>query len=512
MLAENTMETQKMNFKWYIIIPFLILIILSVSMIFTIMPWGDEAYVANESFNLLAKGYLTNTLGISNGSFDNSVGTLSYSQVPLYFLAQALFFKMFGIGLFQIRFLSLLFGLLGLGAIYYILRKILKNNILIFFTLLLVSVNLYYVQSSSIARTDMMSSALSLIAFAVYLNLREKKFWLSILLSNIFICLSGLTHPVGIAGFFSLIFLILYLDQKKVNYKIVLIALIPYLLGGISWGLYIFRNLSIFTTQFGGRIKDPGEGNILTSIYGEFLYRYFLNSYGILPESFTLFNILKLVMKLLVIAFYFVNFILGAFLLKEKKTKAIWWILLIYFLVLMIIFWNKSAVYLVWINPLFLIILAFNYQIINKKKFFKIIYILFFVLIIFVSGMGVINIVQRNDYKNAYIADLDEFNNNYYKGGLIYGHSTIAFYYDFNDKILRDDSGLGYDTGVLADYIAVDTRYKILYSSSDDTNFKSYKEAKSYYPKEIRDYVNKTLNEKYIKLFEGKEFTFYKKK
>jgi len=492
----------KLKNSWVIIIPCLILIAITTILIFTNIPWSDEGWVAASSANLVNKGILANTICVSQETFKiNYPMYLELSQPPVYFLAQALVFKLFGIGLFQIRFLSLFWGIIGLIAIYLLLKKLIKDKLIIFISLILASTNLYYIRASSLARTDIMASSLSLVALAIFINLREKKFTFAVILSNIFICLSGLTHPVGVAGLVALIFLILYLDRSKVNLKIVLLALCPYIVGGISWGIYVIPNINEFIYQFGGHVSGAGfhsgGGNIFKRIIDEFVYRYFLFSYGIMPDNFTIFNILKLLLKISAVSFYFINFFIAAFIIKSKKLKLLWWILLIYISTMAIIISNKAAAYLVWTMPFFAIVVSLVFYKIKKKIFLKITYILFIILVIFVSCSGVFNIIRKNDYKDKYIADLKEFDENYYEGGLIYANTITCFYYGFDNNIIRDDIYLGYYTGVLPDYIAVESRYK-----GDFVNFEN----------DLKKYISSMLNEKFEKIYKGKLYTFYKKR
>jgi len=358
-MGNNKITIGKLKNNWFYLIPVIILIIVSVLYIYACMPWSDEAWVADASTNLVKYGVLANTNSLDQNVFDIQLDNLILDQPPLYFLSQAAVFDIFGISLFKIRFLSLFFGVVGLCALYYLLRKITDNKIIIFISLLLISINPYYVQSTSIARSDIMASALSLVAFALYINLREKNFILAILLSNVFVCLSGLTHPVGIAGLVALFFLAIYLDRKRINFKIILLGLSPYIIGGILWFIYIFPDFNLFFAKFGGHVtgagEGSGEGNIIVR---EFVYRYFLNSYGVLPDSYNIFSVSKLILKLSVIGFYFFNLIVGIFVFKEKRQKTIWWMLIIYFLTLTLIFTNKTASYLVWITP-FLIKICF---------------------------------------------------------------------------------------------------------------------------------------------------------
>jgi len=486
----NKVKNLKIINIFIIFIPLIIFLIIGTGLVLTNKPWTDESFLASSAVNLVREGHMANTNYIS-------LGDLGPPMVnPLYFFNQALVVKIFGASLFMMRFSSLFWGLVALVAIIFLLKKITDNKIIIFLSLLLVSTDIFFLKSSSSARMDMMSASFSLIALAFYFNLREKRFKIAVLLSNLFIGLSILTHVIGILSLFALIFLVIYLDRKKINLKVVLIAIAPYLACGLFWGIYIFKNVDSFVNQF-YQIFKPGinkETNLLKLIYNEFSDRY-LNAYGLSNERSSVFSIIKLP----IIIFYFICFVVSPIIVKEKSKKIFWWILLFYFLGLTFIPIHKSEAYLCWITPFFIINASLIFCKFNGKRILKSVFIFCFIAILLISISRSIYSIKNNDYQNIYISDLKTFNEKYYDGGKIYGPGEITFYYGFNDNIIQDDDTIGFYTKILPEYIATNSRYESNFEEYKTLNFKIY------------NHIRETLDKKFVKVFEGNYFTFYKK-
>ena len=135
-------------------------------------------------------------------------------------------------------------------------------------------------------RMDMMTEALLASAFASYLLLREKSFTRAVLVSQTFMMLAGMTHPISLGGFVGLLFLTLYFDWRKVRVKHVALAAVPYLIGGAAWG-FVHRARS-------GHVPRPvlrqhhgtplASGRLFQSIWDQYKER-FLYIYGLHPDT-----------------------------------------------------------------------------------------------------------------------------------------------------------------------------------------------------------------------------------
>jgi hypothetical protein len=79
---------------------------------------------------------------------------------------------------------------------------------------------------------------------------------------------------------------------------------------------------------------------------------------------------------------------------------------------------------------------------------------------------------------------------------LIYGSGELAFFYDFNEEAIQDDSRLGYDTGASPDYIVVSPKYEKNFErdGKGDPGF--------------LDFVEERLTKEYRLIYEGRRYSF----
>lgn len=477
------------------LLPFVFYLVLSVGLVCTRRPWCDEAWFASSAVNLVRYGFMGNTCLVSQGIWQN-LDHYTYWQPPVYFLMEALVFKLYGIGLFQVRLISIFWGLVGLAAVSCLARKFFKGSRqMIFLSLLLVGTNFYYVRGAADGRMDMMAASLSLIGLAFYLVLREKNFGRAAFLGNLFVCLSGLTHPNGILGLFVLLFLIVYLDRRKIRPGVVLPGFVPYLLGAAGWGAYILQDVAAFKSQFFCSAFRPETATCVNglkwaAVCAEMTHRYF----GLVSRGGGTVGVLAYA----AVSFWTFLFagLAGGFFLKEKR---LWYMLVLYFLGLMFFIANKASCYLVWIVPLFLLNLAGVVHAVRWEGFFKLIPVLVFSYIILFSVGGTVYAMAQNTYRNEYLNDLEHFTGQHYKGGRIYGRGELAFFFNFDDGIVQDDPRLGFYTGVRPRYFVVDDEYRRWFE-----RFKEEEPA-------VWEHVERTLAEQYREVFGGRYYTFYER-
>ncbi len=478
--------------------------IFGISRIFTNMPWCDEGCYTSPAVNLVRNGYLGSRVHVKDGTLLESWKHHTYFEPPLYFLAEATIFRIAGVGLFQARFLSILFGLLGLIAIYYIARRVLNNaGLPVLVTLILVSCDYCYLTIASAARPDSMSSSLAFVALACYLLLRERRLELALVVGNILVCLSGLSHPNGILGLIMLWGLAIFLDFRRIRLSYVLLSLIPYAIGAVLWGVYIAEDIHAFKSQIFYMLQlykpaEHGIGLISSMIRREIVIRY-LHAFGLSPGRTSIIPLFKLP----VLAFFFANFIIAPIYIKNSKNRkyktAQWIVLLICFFGLMFVSLDKESSYLIWITPLFILNSIGVYQELRQKSFMRRIFLLMLVYVVVISVSGQIRIILMNRYHNKYLSNISEFDTRHYKGGLIYGSNELAFYYDFDPNIILEDLTLGYYTGKKADYICL-TPYMV-----------NFLERLKYKNAGAAEYTDKLLKNEYALEFQGQFYTFYRK-
>src|SRR3974390_682038 len=88
----------------------------------TNLPWSDEAWFASPAINLIAHGnFATSVLDPTAAFRTNNLSGIrehTYWIVPLFPLAEAAWLRVAGVGLMQVRYLSILWGLVALWAWY----------------------------------------------------------------------------------------------------------------------------------------------------------------------------------------------------------------------------------------------------------------------------------------------------------------------------------------------------------------------------------------------------------
>jgi 4-amino-4-deoxy-L-arabinose transferase-like glycosyltransferase len=239
--------------KTYLIISLFILatyLALSIATARTQLPGTDEGFFANPAFNLLTKGKFATTVLETVATPFAGMQTHTYWIMPLQPLTLSFWYRVFGFSLFSTRSLSIFWGLVGLLSWFIIVRSLFKRTSLALLVVALLSVDYIYIVCASFGRMDMMSASLGFAGFATYLWLRERSLTGAILLSQSLIVMSGLTHPMGLLPFFGLLCLSLYFDRRRIGLKQVAIALLPYVVGGSAWGLYILQDPQNFYSQF----------------------------------------------------------------------------------------------------------------------------------------------------------------------------------------------------------------------------------------------------------------------
>ncbi len=248
-------------------------------------PFGDEGFYAAPSYTLLTHGYLGVPPTPENG-MDRRV----YSIPPLFFLTQAVWYRVVSFGVITMRLATVLWGLVLLVAFYAALERVTGQQGLAILAAGLLGADYTFLMSASNGRPDMMSAALGMCAIAVYLRWREQWLGRAVLASQTLVVLSGLTHPVG--GFVwavGLMAVTLGFDGRRVaRWRFLALAAIPYLAGASAWGVYILQDPADFKAQFVGIALSMDRGKALHSpldtLVREFTKRYW-GYYGPSPAA-----------------------------------------------------------------------------------------------------------------------------------------------------------------------------------------------------------------------------------
>lgn len=461
---------------------------LTVGSALTNRPHIDEGMFASPALNLANEGFLGTTVLETEKSPLTRIEERTYWVMPMFLLNAAASFKAFGMSLFTLRLVSIFWGLILLGAWYFIVLKLSGNRNIALLSLLLIAGNYTITDTSSLGRMDIMCAALGFSALAIYLWRREKDLTSAVLLGQCFVVLSGLTHPNGIFAFFGLLFLIVYLDFRRLNLKIAAVALLPYLIGGTAFGIWVLQDVEAFKAQFidnalmGGRMS--GASSPLSGFIREFTEKY-PHAYGLGANSGG--HSGPIYLKSLIILSYIAG-LFGVIFTKSLRQNRNYFILLvltgIYFVLMSLIDGQKQTPYLVHIIPFYCALLAVWLQWIWQKKAVPrplIIGAVAALMLLQIGGMAMR--IKQNTYGNYYLPMAKFLKENTAENELIMGGADVAFDLNFPKNHVADGR-FGYYTGKRPKYIIYDSGVENSWLGSKDV----YPELYEHFPRLLQQY------------------------
>lgn len=440
-------------------------------------PWHDEAWFANPAFNLATTGSMGTTVLEGTGTWLEGIDRRTYWIMPGYLVTQAAWFKVFGFGVLQTRASSAVWGMLALGSWFLIMQLLSGSRRVAIITIVLIGFDYWFLTVSSIGRMDMMNAALGFMSFAAYLHFRGRNLHIAVLLSQSLVVASGLTHPNGVIPFAGLLFLTLYLDFARLKWRHLVVAILPYIIGGLIWGAYVLQDFELFRQQFFGNISGlsgsvsqksrwSGLTNPLTGLKMEIGVRY-LNSFGLASHST---GVARL--KVLILIIYLAG--IGGALYSRKirqhaGLRTLLWLGLVYFLVMTLYEGLKSDFYLVHSTPILAAILAvWLHQLWIDKVLPKSLIVVFIAGLCVLQISGLAYLIWRNDLRNDYQPVVAFLKANTNESSLVMGSAEYGFGLNFS-KILIDDFRLGYFSGKKPDLIIVGNPYNSAFAAFQTT-------------------------------------------
>jgi len=275
-------------------------LLLATGSILTRLPWVDEALFASPAVNLVSRGYMGTTAMETAGTPWQGIERHTYWTGPLHPLAQAGWYELFGFGLFSMRALSAVWGLVALAALYLVALRMSEDRAVAALAAALIALDCSFIATASSGRMDMMNAALGMAGLADYLCWRERHLPVAVLAGHSLVCASGLTHPNGILYLASLLFLMIYFDRGRFSWRSWALAAVPYGVGALGWGLYIREDPASFLAQFTGNMRNGGRLSYLRApwagVWNDLVVRY-LGYFGLSPGANALSRV-KLVIPL----------------------------------------------------------------------------------------------------------------------------------------------------------------------------------------------------------------------
>ncbi|MDQ3907218.1 MAG: glycosyltransferase family 39 protein [Acidobacteriota bacterium] len=478
-------------------------LLLSAGSALTERPGVDEGFFANPAVNLLRRGFMGTTTIETAGTTVESMKRHTYWVMPLHLVVQAGWYRLFGFSLFSMRSISILFGLVALLAWFKIIKSLSDDPWLALLACALVGCDLLFVSIASSGRMDMMSASLGFSSYAVYLLLRRRDLTRAVLASQSLAVASGLTHPVGgTLAFSGLLFLTLYSDRARLTWKHLAVALVPYAVGALGWGLYIAQEPASFVRQFRNNAtmnnRMGGFSNPLRALLDEFAVRH-ATAFGLGSHSPGHGGAIYL--KALVLAAYaaaVVGVIVVRDLRRHRGFRALLLLTLIYFLVLALLDGQKMTYNLVYIVPLYAALLAvfLRWLWTTRNAAARALAALCLCGVLLLQIGGALYKMRQDTYRKGYVPAINFLKQNATPQSLIMGSSALGFGLDYPDNLV-DDVKFGYYSGRRADFIVVDPDYA--------ATLPAFKERQP----EVAAYLDKLFGEDYRLAYDDGSYKIY---
>ncbi len=479
---------QQKSCEKIILVSFLIVFIVMTSgLIFVQKPWEDESMFASASYHLAKDDFM----GIPEFEWYDwkNADKVVYFMPPLSMLVSSIWIKISGFDLFRYRSISLLWGLIGIIAFYYFLKFLKIPSKIVLLTIALICIDFIYTRRSACGRNcDIISASLVFLSYAVYVSLREKNFKLSLFLSNTFMMLSGLTHPNALIGFLGLVYLILYLDKKRVTLNNIFVSIIPYLVGGICYGVFILKDFDSFKAQFLGNAKQSMIG--LDFIIKEIEHRY-LFMYGGIGRNVLIYTRILLLIPVM----YLIALVYNGLKIKENDSLRPLFFLTLIYLISSVFYGKKTPGYLVYIIPFYSLNVT-NMFFTIKNKNIKILVGGLVSIMIFSSICVNIFRYKRNEYKK-YLEDCTKIKKLIPENEIINGRIELGFCFGWNRII--EDRTIGFFSKKEYRYLIGDDAFNENIISQDFSKYEG-----------LQQHILDVLK-KYKPIWQGNIYKIYKK-
>jgi 4-amino-4-deoxy-L-arabinose transferase-like glycosyltransferase len=433
---------------------------LGLANVFTRAPWCDEGWFGSPAYNLAYKGFMGTTVLDPASSTWKSVKLTgidrhTYWVMPLNLLLNAAGFRVFGFSIFSMRLISLLWGLLALGAWGAILWKLTGQPLLTLGSLGLIAVDYHFLLQASDGRMDVMTVALGWSGVAAYLWLRERRFPLAVAVSQTLAAMAFFTHPNGVMLVLILACTTICFDRRRVRIPVLAIAAIPYLAIGAGWALYITQSPADFVAQFLGNAADRGPTITapLAALRLEISHRY-VDNYGLAAWSSLSGRLNAIPLAI---------FLAGAaacLLVREIRQHPAYRLLLAWTLFVVFFLTEmeglKTHFYLIYLTPLYSILLAaaaaWAWRRHPRWRCATVA-----VLLVFVALQAVRTpvAVSRNPRRGTYDPAVRYLQSRFNRNTFIMGGAGLIFSLGPDWNIL-DDFRLGYDSGKRAEVVVID--------------------------------------------------------
>lgn len=416
--------------------------------------WVDEILFSNPAYTLIIQGKLGTTIFYGVDNMQN----FTYWQPPLYLLLLSFSFKLFGLGVWQGRVVSVILGLISVIFTYALGKELYDNKVGMISSLLL-TFNLLFFYVARDIRMDIAVVCFTLIATYLIIIALKKSNQLYYFLAGLFAMMSFLSHPNGLIGILTiylLIFLFKYYNKSsnllQTTYSVlkekgIYLYSLALILTSIPYILYILMDFSTFYVQYMGNVGHSVFSPITNIMQEPSRYMSFFSS-NTFNNVFGGNNLILLAILLAIIIIVILTIIAIFYALKSKKLedKIILSIFFSQIVLFMVLVSNKAVIYLSILLPYWSIIIAricynknFEYQI-NKKIFYKkknliSSFFLGIIITIIIFNFGAIAYSINSNSEYDYYAIKPEISNYIPNGSIVIGdhlyYIALANNYDY---------------------------------------------------------------------------------
>jgi len=477
LLAEETVDEDRdttpvrRRFPWIFVAIATTFVTLAATSVATKRPWVDEAWFTGPALDLATHGRFGTPILEPTGSHLTlykpgavltGINQHTYWIMPLYPLSLAVWGKMFGFSVFSIRVPSLFWGVLLLGSVWIIVRRLGGTPGAAALATAILAMEFGFIDAGSDGRMDMMSAALGFAGLAAYLSLRERSLIRAALVGHALCAASFFTHPNGMFAAASLVFCMWWLEGwRVVSVRIAGAAAAPYLAGAVAWGLYIARAPAEFAAQFGANSAHR-SGSLLhpwRAIYEEFTLRYLLHHF--LPDSGGAFAWMKITGLVLFLAAMVAVIAMPA-LRRQTRLRLLLWLAVLRFLMMSVGASWKLEYYLVHATPFYAAIAGITgwWFWTRPRRNAR---------LIAVAALGGYFAVQLavfahlatavSSYSRKYLPAVNYVKSILRPDDLVAGAADLAFEMGFYNPQLVDDIWLGHRSGKRPTIVVVDDWY-----------------------------------------------------
>jgi hypothetical protein len=426
-------------------------------------PWSDEGWFSSASYNLARHGFLGTTVIEPAGSGLTRIDQRTYWVMPLFLIGQAAVLFLLPPTLFSARLFTLVWYPVALWGLFRFLRTLFPAGWAPWLAVGLLACSYHFIDNAAFARPDLACAALGLCALAVYVVLREWSLPLAMLGANACIAASGMMHPNALYHALVFAVVVLWFDRGRLLHAGVLgMAVLPYVVTGALWGLYISRDYAAFYDQLhtnGTNSRWTGTLNPLVILQREVVERYMV-AFGLQTRGAATLKAVALVAYLAGVA----GCLSSASLRKQPSVRLLLVCCAVYFAA-MSIFNQKLSYYLIHILPMYAALLAiWLHELWHEHHRLRPVLAMAVGVLVLLDVGGIFLKSFTRSYRADQLAVVGFVREQARPGDRIAGTAALLYSFDF-DRRLKDDLHLGLRGSPQPRIVIVENLYRDAYKA-----------------------------------------------